>query len=97
MNVKDINPIGLPSHGISHCIVNVMSLRCLMPPTWAAQERVFSLLRVSVLNATAMLATVLQASFFGLLIPLLVLSVAVLRYDNNEDDVHEEEGTQEDK
>ena len=96
MNVKDVNPISLPSHGISHCIVDIMSLRCLMPPTGAAQKRVLSLLRVSVLNPAAMLATMLQASFLGLLVPLLVLSVTVLRDDDNEDDVHQEEGAQED-
>lgn len=96
MNVKDIDPISLLSHGISHGIVNVMSLRCLMPATWAAQERVLSLLRVCVLNAATMLATMLQASFFGLLVPLLILSVAVLRDNDNEDDVHQEEAAQED-
>ena len=48
------------------------------------------------LNPAAMLATMLQASFLGLLVPLLVLSVTVLRDDDNEDDVHQEEGTQED-
>jgi hypothetical protein len=96
MNMKDINPISLPSHGFSHCIVDVMSLRCLMPPTWTAQERVLSLLRVSMLNAATMLATMLQTSFFGILIPLLVLGVAVLSDNDNEDDVHQEECTQED-
>ena len=96
MNVKDINPISLPSHGFSHCIVEIMSLRCLMPPTWTAQERVFSLLRVSVLYAATMLAAMLQPSFFGLLIPLLVLSVAVLRDNDNKDDIHQKEGAQED-
>jgi hypothetical protein len=48
------------------------------------------------LNAATMLAAMLQTSFFGLLIPLLVLGVAVLSDNDNEDDVHQEEGTQED-
>jgi hypothetical protein len=73
-----------------------MSLRCLVPPTRTAQERVLSLLRVSVLDTAAMHSTVMQARFLGLLISLLVLGVPVLRDDDNEDDVHEEEGAQED-
>lgn len=93
--MKDINPVGLPSHGISHRIVDIMSLRCLKPPTWAAQERVLSLLRVSMLNGTPMLETLLQARFFGLLIPLLLLGVAVLRNDDDQDYVHQEEGAKE--
>ena len=67
-----------------------------MPPTWTAQERVLSLLRVSMLNAATMLATMLQPSFFGLLISLLVLGVAVLSDNDNENDVHQEEGAEED-
>ena len=73
-----------------------MSLRCLVPPTWTAQEGVLSLLRVSVLDAATMHSTVMQARFLGLLVPLLVLGVPVLRDDDNEDNVHEEEGAQED-
>lgn len=49
------------------------------------------------LNAATMMATMYQAGFFRLLISLLVLRVPILRDDDNEDDVHQEEGTQEDK
>jgi hypothetical protein len=73
-----------------------MSLWCLTAPTWTAQYGVLSLLRVSVLNAATMMATMYQAGFFGLLISLLVLRVPILRDDDNEDDVHQEEGAQED-
>ena len=98
MYVKDINPISLSSHGLGHCIVDIMALRSLVSPTRTAQERAISLLRVSVLDApAAMLATVYQAGLFCLLISLFVLSVPVLRDDDDEDDVHQEEGTQEDE
>lgn len=73
-----------------------MSLRRLVPPAWTAQERALSLLRVSMLDTAAMNSTMMQARFLSLLISLLVLGVPVLRDDDNEDDVHEEEGAQED-
>ena len=74
-----------------------MSLRCLVPPSWTAQEGILSLLRVSVLDAAAMHSTVMQTRFLRLLVPLLVLGVPILRDDDNEDDVHEEEGPEKDQ